>query len=84
MLSIKQTLFCKEQPNGVRYWACGRDADSLDGQKNFGTLTILEKPYRTHKSSARQVSANLTSRTRRHKHNRRAANQTSRHYCIKI
>jgi len=23
-----------EAPNGLRYWACGRDADSLDWQKN--------------------------------------------------
>ena len=25
-------LIVGKQPNGVRYWACGWDADSLDGQ----------------------------------------------------
>ncbi len=34
-------------PNGWRYWACGRDADSLDGQKNVWDAENAQKaaPY---------------------------------------
>jgi hypothetical protein len=39
--------------------ACGRDADSLDGQKMFGMLEMLKKPHRTHKSSAHFVRREL-------------------------
>jgi hypothetical protein len=33
--------------NGLRYWACGRDADSLDGQKNVRDAENAQKavPY---------------------------------------
>jgi len=40
-------LLCKEQANGLRYWACGRDADALDGQKNVRDVENAPKaaPY---------------------------------------
>ncbi len=36
-----------KQANGLRYWACGRDADSLDGQKNVWDAENAQKaaPY---------------------------------------
>lgn len=36
-----------EAPNGLRYWACGRDADSLDGQKKLRDAENARKaaPY---------------------------------------
>jgi hypothetical protein len=41
-------------PNGLRYWRVGR-ADSLDRQKKLEARKMLEKPHRTHPSSARFV-----------------------------
>jgi len=32
-----------EAPNGLRYWACGRDADSLDWQKNVRDADNAQK-----------------------------------------
>ena len=39
--------FQSQPPNGERYWACGRDADSLDGQKNIRDAGNAQKaaPY---------------------------------------
>jgi hypothetical protein len=41
-------------PNGLRYWRVG-SADSLDRQKKLEVRKMLEKPHRTHPSSARFV-----------------------------
>ena len=51
------TLFVGERSSAERFalLACGRDADSLDGQKKLRAKKMLEKPHRTHKSSARFV-----------------------------
>jgi hypothetical protein len=48
------SIFCKELPNGLRYWRVGC-ADSLDRQKKLEARKISEKPHRTHPSSARFV-----------------------------
>ncbi len=47
--------FTQGHTNGLRYWRVGRDADSLDRQKKLEARKMLEKPHRTHKSSARFV-----------------------------
>ena len=49
------TLLCKGRANGLRYWLVGGTLIPLTGRKNFGTLKMLKKPHRTHKSSARFV-----------------------------
>jgi hypothetical protein len=49
------SLSLAKPPNGERYWRVGR-ADSLDRQKKLEARKMLEKPHRTHPSSARFVS----------------------------
>ena len=43
--------------------AGGRDADSLDRQERLEVRKILEKPHRTHQSSARFIVPLLTLQT---------------------
>jgi hypothetical protein len=47
-------------PNGLRYWLVGGTLTRSTGRKMFGTLKMLQKPHRTHKSSARFVGTLLT------------------------
>jgi hypothetical protein len=50
--------------NGLRYWLVGGTLTHSTGRKMFGTLIMLKKPHRTHKSSARFVGTLLTCKTR--------------------
>jgi hypothetical protein len=45
----------QQRHNGLRYWLVGGALTHSTGRKMFGTLKMLKKPHRTHKSSARFV-----------------------------
>ena len=52
ILDSPATLFSRNLPNGLRYWLVGGTLIHSTGRKMFGALKMLEKPHRTHKSSA--------------------------------